>query len=126
METIQDFLQKDNFITTNGIKLTEATPQQSTTTLHIEERHINAGGVCQGGAIFTLADLAVAACANADGQLAFTMQADIRYLHSALLGETITATSTEVMKSKKIAHYHAEVKNADKIIAIMDAICYRK
>ncbi len=128
METIHDFLRKDNFISSIGIKLESATPEKAVATMTVSERHLNAGGVCQGGAIFTLADLAVAATANAAGNLAFTMQADIRYLHTAPLGATLIATSTEVMTSHKVAHYRAEVSVADaeEPIAIVDAICYKK
>ncbi len=129
MESIEDFLKKDNFISGIGIELEgEVTEKEAKARMRVEERHLNAGGVCQGGAIFTLADLAVAATANAGGVLSFTMQADIRYLRSASLGDDLVATSVEVMQSKKVAHYRVEVKQerGGEVVAVMDAICYRK
>jgi hypothetical protein len=41
----------------------------------VTEKHLNAGGVCQGGALFTLADLAFAAVANSRGRLTLSLNA---------------------------------------------------
>ena len=59
---IKDFLNKgDVFAARAGVQLTEVNEGYARAEMVVTEAHLNAGGVCQGGAIFTLADLAIAA-----------------------------------------------------------------
>ena len=66
-----DFFKNDRFAMEAGIKLTEVRPGYAKAELKVNEHHLNAGNVVQGGALFTLADLAIAAAATdwpADGR----------------------------------------------------------
>ena len=59
--TLKDFLNEgDRFAAGSGARLTAITPGAATAVLKVAPEHLNAGGVCQGGAIFTLADLVFA------------------------------------------------------------------
>ena len=69
MENIKKFFNKDNFIVNVGIELLEVSPGYAKAKLDIEERHLNSLGIVQGGALFTLADLAAAAAINATEML---------------------------------------------------------
>lgn len=81
----------------------------------------------QGGALFTLADLTIAAAANANGRLAFSIQSDIRFLESATIGETLIAEAQEILLHKTICHYKANISTENgRLIAVCDGICYRK
>lgn len=121
------FFSNDRFAAEAGIVLDEISAGKATTRLTVEDRHLNAGDVVQGGAIFTMADLTMAAAANAHGVLAFTVQSDIRFLESAVKGDVLTATAQEKLLKRNIAHYQVEVVNQDgKLIALFDGICYRK
>lgn len=121
------FFKNDKFATDAGMELETVEPGHAVASFKIEARHLNAGGVAQGGAIFTLADLAMAAAANAHGILSFSIQSDIRFLESAFEGETIRAEARERLLKRNIAHYNATVTNAEgKVIAIVDGILYRK
>ena len=71
-----EFFKQDRFAVSSGIRLTEVKPGYAKAELTIAENHLNAGNVAQGGALFTLADLAMAAAANANGRLAFSIQSD--------------------------------------------------
>ena len=62
--TAQEFFKNDRFATNAGVKLIEIKEGYSKARLVITAEHLNAGGRTQGGAIFTLADLALAAAAN--------------------------------------------------------------
>lgn len=72
-----DFFKKDHFAMDAGIELKEAKPGYAVACVNVIEKHLNAGGVVQGGLLFTLADLAIAAAANAHGLLAFSIS--VRY-----------------------------------------------
>ena len=62
--TAQEFFKNDRFATNAGVELIEIKEGYSKARLVITAEHLNAGGRTQGGAIFTLADLALAAAAN--------------------------------------------------------------
>ena len=68
--TAQEFFKNDRFATNAGVELIEIKEGYSKARLVITAEHLNAGGRTQGGAIFTLADLALAAAANSHGTLA--------------------------------------------------------
>lgn len=64
MTTLKEFLKTDRFATCTGVELLEIKPGYARARMEVTDRHLNGGGVCQGGALFTLADLAFAAVAN--------------------------------------------------------------
>ena len=67
--TAQEFFKNDLFATNAGVELIEIREGYSKAKLEIKPEHLNAGQRTQGGAIFTLADLALAAAANSHGTL---------------------------------------------------------
>ena len=54
--TIQEFLQGDKFALLAGVELLETGNGYAKARMLIKPEHLNGGGVCQGGAIFTVAD----------------------------------------------------------------------
>ena len=63
--TPQEFFKNDLFAENAGVVLLEVREGYSKAKLEIKPEHLNAGARTQGGAIFTLADLALAAaCPN--------------------------------------------------------------
>lgn len=75
--TPQEFFKKDSFAEKTGVELIEIKEGYSKARLVITETHLNAGNRTQGGALFTLADLALAAAANSHGTLAFSLSSNI-------------------------------------------------
>ena len=71
--TPQEFFKNDLFAENAGVVLLEVRKGYSKTKLEVKPEHLNAGARTQGGAIFTLADLALAAAANSHGTLAFSL-----------------------------------------------------
>jgi len=121
------FFKNDRFAVDAGIVIESLSPGKARTVLTIEDRHLNAGDVAQGGVIFTMADFTMAAAVNAHDVMAFTIQSDIRFLESAYRGDRLTAVAYEKLLKKHIAHYHVEVTNQKGIvIALFDGICNRK
>ena len=83
MATLKEFLKADRFATCAGVELLEIKPGYARACMEVTDRHLNGGGVCQGGALFTLADLAFAAVANSRKKLTLSVNANI--LFSVLL-----------------------------------------
>ena len=81
MNDLIDFLNKgDRFAATNGMQLTEVREGYAGAEMKVEARHLNAAGVCQGGAYFTLADLAFGAVTNSHGNITLGIQNSITFL----------------------------------------------
>lgn len=122
-----DFLnEKDRFAKSIGAQLTELREGYSRAELTVEERHLNGADVCQGGVIYTLADLAFAGVANSHGLITLGINNSITILKSALLGDTIIAEATEVVNHHRLPYCDIKItnKNGD-IIAIMTGLGYR-
>lgn len=79
MGTLKDLLGNDHFASAAGVELLEIQPGYAKARMLITPNHLNAGGVCQGGALFTLADLAFAAVANSHQKLTLSLNAHITF-----------------------------------------------
>ena len=80
----------------------------------------------QGGAIFTLADLAFGVAANSRGQLALAVNVNISFLKGKSKG-TLFATATEVGDPKRIGAYDVLVTDENnEVIARFNGLAYRK
>ena len=58
MKTLKDMLSHDRFAAEAGVELLEVREGYAKARMLVTDKHLNGGGVCQGGALFTLADLA--------------------------------------------------------------------
>lgn len=115
--TIEELNASDVFARENGISLTG----KGISEMVVTERHLNGAGVCQGGAIFTLADLSQAGLTQG-GSL--TVGAEIHFVHSARTGDHLTAVS-EFVHNGKLPLVRTEVHNGDgMLIAVMTGSLY--
>ncbi len=80
LEEAQEMFRKDKFATNAGMQLDELTDTTSTCSVVLTDDHKNAYGGVMGGAIFTLADLALAAVANNIHYPSVALQVSINYL----------------------------------------------
>lgn len=80
MGTLKEMLSADRFAAEAGVELLEISPGYAKARMKVTEKHLNAGGVCQGGALFTLADLAFAAVANSRGEADFVAECEYHVL----------------------------------------------
>jgi len=110
--TLKDFLsQGDRFAAHAGCILKEVRKGYARAELFVTPYHLNAGGVCQGGAFFTLADIALAAVMNSREQLTFGIENNIVFLKSAKVGDTLIAEATEVFNHHKIPYVDVRITN---------------
>ncbi|SEM97818.1 uncharacterized domain 1-containing protein [Prevotella sp. ne3005] len=85
---IKELLNRtDRFAANAGCQITEVDEQHAVAVMTVTEGHLNGGNVCQGGALFTLADLAIAALMNCKGQLTFGISNSLMFVSSARLGD---------------------------------------
>ena len=116
----------DRFAALTGVEIVEVRTGYCRARLKIEEKHLNAANVVQGGAIFTLADLAFAVASNSHGQLALAINANISFLRGIATG-TLYATATEVAEPNRLGAYDVLVANEKgEPIARFNGMVYRK
>lgn len=124
--TIDEFLQGDKFALLAGVELMETGNGYAKARMQIKPEHLNGGGVCQGGALFTLADLAFAAAANSHAQLTFSITSTINFFKSESKGY-LYAEAHEVFNHKRLANCEIRITNeAGELIATFNGTGYRK
>jgi len=124
--TLQEFFKNDRYAAFSGIELLEVESGRAKTKMEIKDMHLNAGNVVQGGAIFTLADLAFAAAVNAYGNLAMSIETSIRYFKGVSSG-ILYAEAKMVHIHHKLATFETKVTNQEnELIALFTATAYRK
>ena len=112
--TLKDFLNSsDRFAAGCGARLVEVAPGTAVAVLEVTSAHLNAGGVCQGGAIFTLADLVFAALVNQGENITFAINSTIYYHVSAREGDTLHAEGRISCDHHRIPSVEVEVTNQD-------------
>jgi acyl-CoA thioesterase len=124
--TIHEFLAGDRFAADAGVELLEVSNGYARARMEITPRHFNGGGVCQGGAIFTLADLAFAAASNSHAKLTFSIQSDIRFFRSERSG-FLYAEAREIYNHTRISSCEVRITNeAGDLVAVFTGSGYRK
>ena len=126
--TLKEYLsQNDRFAANSGCVLKEVREGFASAELLVTPEHLNAGGVCQGGVFFTLADIALAAVMNSRGGLTFGIECNIMFLHSAKVGDTLTAEATEVYNHHKIPYVDVRITNQHgELCCVVTGMAYRK
>jgi len=114
LEKIREFFKKDRFASGNGIVIDSVAEDSVVCGMDIKDEHRNAGGGVQGGAIFTLADLAFAVHCNLamvcgeTEKLTVGQSCSISFLKSTR-GRRLTAVSTCISKGRSISVYRIRI-----------------
>jgi acyl-CoA thioesterase len=116
LEQVRSFFKNDRFATGNGIVIDSVTEDCVVCGMELSAEHKNAAGGVQGGAIFTLADLAFAVhcnmamvCGETD-KLTVGQSCSISFLKSTK-GRRLTATSTCISKGRSISVYRIRIED---------------
>lgn len=126
MERLKEILGRDVFAARTGVELLEIRPGYARARMEVTPDHLNAGGVCQGGALFTLADLAFAAVANSHGQLTLSLAANITFLRPVYKG-FVEAEATEVFLHARVPFIEVRLTDSEgRLVAVMTSSGYRK
>ena len=124
--TIQDFLQGDKFALLAGVTLLDVGNGYAKACMEVKPEHLPGGGVCQGGALFTLADLAFAAATNSHAKLTFSIDSSIHFFRSVSTG-MLYAEAHEVFNHKRLANCEVRITSEQgELIATFNGTGYRK
>ena len=125
IEEVRKLFGNDRFATEAcGCRVLEASRGHAVCAFDIAPIHLNAMGNVMGGAIFTLADFALAIACNMGEEPTVAVNNTIEYLNSTK-GSTLIATC-DADKSGR-GFYTVEVKDdLDTPVAKMTATCFRR
>lgn len=126
--TLKEILNTgDKFARENGIQLSEVREGYARAEMVVEERHLNAAGVCQGGVYFTLADLTFAAVTNSHGNVSLGIQNSITYLKSARKGDRLIAVTEETCNHHRLPFCETRITNQQgELLCVVTGSAYRK
>ncbi|MCQ2345587.1 MAG: PaaI family thioesterase [Paludibacteraceae bacterium] len=109
----------DRFANTNGIQIVEMKAGYARCEMTVESRHLNGADVCQGGALFTLADLCMAAVVNGVNSpedealgVGLSVTTDITYHHPGLPGIMLIAEASYLERGRK-PRLHVDIRDAE-------------
>jgi acyl-CoA thioesterase len=114
LEKIRAFFTADRYAANAGIVIDAVTKDAVECSMPITPEHLNAGGGVQGGAIFTLADLAFAVHSNlpllcgAKVGITVGQSNSISYL-AAPRGKRLLARSTCLSRGRSICVFRVEI-----------------
>lgn len=126
MQRLLEYFRQDRFATGLGIELLEVTEGRARARLAVEERHLNAAGVVQGGAIFTLADYAFAAASNSRGRLAVGATASVSFVRAARTGALLAEAREESVGHRLCTCTVRVTDEAGELVALFTGTAYRK
>lgn len=105
-------IENDQFAKLVGLELVKVELGYAEVRMAIQEKHLNGVGIVQGGAIFTLADFAFAAAANAGGKITVGINANITYSKPAK-GKYLLAKARETSASRSLCNYSVDIFDED-------------
>ncbi|MBQ9005135.1 MAG: PaaI family thioesterase [Atopobiaceae bacterium] len=127
LEDVRVFFANDRFATDAcGCEVLEAAHGHSACAFTIGPQHINAQGNVMGGAIFTLADFALAVACNVGEKPTVSVQSSIEYFNMAK-GARLIATAEADKSGRNLGFYTVDI--ADDLgthVARMTATCFRR
>lgn len=125
-QRVAEFFERDRFARENGMRVVEVRLGFARAEMTVEPRHMNGIGILQGGAVFTLADLAFAAASNSHGVVAVGSQADITYFKAVRAGK-LTAVAEEISRTHKLSTCLIRITDEENsLVALFKGLAYIK
>ena len=127
IEEVRTLFGNDRFATEAcGCRVVEASSGHAVCEFDIDRIHLNAQGNVMGGAIFTLADFALAIACNIGEKPTVAVSNSIEYMSGAK-GSKLVATCDVDKSGRSLGFYTVSVTDdLDTPVAKMTATCFRR
>ena len=109
-----------------GIRLAEVGEGYAVCEMEYGEAMDNLHGTAHGGAVFSLIDEAFEISSNSHGTVAVALNMNVTYIKPAKKNSMLRARSQEISRGRKTASYHITVEDNEGLIAVCQALVYRK
>lgn len=109
-----------------GMEVSAITPGHASVTMTVRDDMLNGFGICQGGIIATLADMAFAYACNSYNELTVASGFDVDLLGPGRPGDRLTASARVVSQGSRMGVYDIDVTNqGGERIAVFRGRSYR-
>ncbi len=126
-EQVREHIAHDAYARFLGIELLALRPGYSKVAMTVRAEFMNFHGILHGGAVFSLADAAFGAAANAHNQVAVALNVSVNFLAPVAAGARLTAEATEENLGRRTALYRLAVSAEDgTLVALCHGTVYRK
>ena len=122
IKKLKNFFTKDYFaMSLLGIEIEKAENGCAVCSLKKRQDLLNANGVMQGGALYTLGDFSFAVAAASSGKMAVTSSITVNYVKPGK-GELFRAIAKPVNIGRKIHYYDVEVFDGEVLVAKLSVV----
>ncbi|MEG2626251.1 MAG: PaaI family thioesterase [Christensenella sp.] len=104
IKEVREYFENDRFVRALGIEIVSAEEGKCECAAKIEDCHLNAGNVVQGGMIFTIADFAFAVAAHCKHGIVVSLTNNITYVRPPK-GNMLIARASETAATRKTCLY---------------------
>jgi acyl-CoA thioesterase len=126
LSLVRRVMAGDRWAAGAGARLVEVRPGYARTRMKLADRHLNGVEVAQGGAVFTLADYAFAACSNSHGTVAVALDTSITFARAATRG-VLTAEAVEESRTRRTSVCTVRVTDDEgNLVALFRGTAFRK
>lgn len=124
-EIVQGMLDNDAFSQLLGMEIKDLELGFCQLSCPVSKQTTNGFQIAHGGLTYSLADSALAFAANTYGYQCMSIDTQIAHLAKVQLGDTLTATCTEVHRGKTTGVYEVHIKNQhQKVVAYFKGTVY--
>lgn len=122
---VDKMMNKDAFSQWMGVKVIEIREGYCQIKARIQPEMVNGFMIAHGGISYSLSDSALAFASNAYGKQCVSIETSISHTRPAKIDDVLTATCTELNRSKSIGIYQVIVSNQEgKKMAIFKGTVY--
>lgn len=127
LDEVRAFFAEDFFaLDTCGITIDAVGDGTADCSMKLEQKHLNANRVAQGGALFTLCDICMSVAANAGGVMTVTQNMNIHYLRPGT-GACLYARAERISEGRTTCLYRVDVRDEnEKLVAYATGTGFRK
>jgi acyl-CoA thioesterase len=123
---VAKMLQDDLFSTWLGISVIAIQEGYCKIQMTIRPEMINGLGIVHGGVAFSFADSAFAFACNNRNNLSVALDTSINFLKPVMVGDVLTAETTELHSGRSTGLYHVNIYNQHNIlVASFKGNCFR-
>ncbi|MFT3821908.1 MAG: hydroxyphenylacetyl-CoA thioesterase PaaI [Rubrivivax sp.] len=113
-EAVRDAMWPDDQVSRAlGMEILAVGPGSAQMRMPVRRDMLNGHAICHGGLMTTLADSTFAYACNAYNEMTVASGFDVNIIASARLGDVLTATATEVAKTRRTGVYDIDVRDQD-------------
>ena len=113
---VTKMLALDAFTRRLGIEVLDVGVGRSVCRMTIRDDMVNGFGTSHGGALFTLADSALAFAVNSDGMVTVAIDCTISYPAVVRIGDILTATAAQDAASRRLGFCAVTVRNQNDVV----------